>query len=656
MSTSESTPSLAEFQRQAHEFLKGQRWSAARQLLQEAVRHYSSSADLFSDLAAAERSLGDLGRAIHYYQEALRLDPKLAFVHKNLGNALQDRGEVREAIDCYHRALVLQPRFPAALNDLASALLRIGRLGDAQKAIERLFTITRDFLPAYETLADLCEKQGNLQEALKHFSSLAQHYLKTGEPQKALKAMDACQRLGLRSAALETNRCAALLQLGRPDEAKTAAQLALQLDPGHANAHVNLASAHVALSDYHAAIPCLKRAVELAPNLAPAFINLGNAYAELGEYAEARAAQERALAISPDAPQALVGLALALQVEGRRNEAIELYRRALSVVPHYAEAHSRLGVQLLSRGELREGFREYEWRRLEQPLAGLLARYPGVPYAGQGLAGKTLLLYAEQSYAEAIQFLRYAEPLKAQGARIVVDCAPQLQRLFGAQPYVDATIDWNEQQVPCDFFAPLLSLPHLADTTLETIPNRPYLQVPAGAKVPPELVTDKRKVGLVWTATPRYRADRSRSLNLGLLSSLGQVEGIRWFSLQLGPGREQIAAVPDLQVVDLAPHLADFADTAAVVSQLDLLITVDADVAHLAGALGVPTWVLLPHLADWRWMADKNDSPWYPTARLFRQPKVGDWVTVAAEVDAAVRLWARPGGANQTDGRQVLGG
>lgn len=656
MSTTDSTPSLAEYQRQAHEFLKGQRWSAARQLLQEAVRHYSNSADLFSDLAAAERALGDIGRAIQYYQEALRLDPKLAFVHNNLGNALQERGEVREAIDCYHRALVLQPRYPAALNSLAGALLKIGRLGDAQKAIEKLFQITRDFLPGYETLADLCEKQGNLQEALRHFSSLAQHYLKTGEPQKALRAMDACQRLGLRSAALETNRCAALLQLGRPDEAKTAAQLALQLDPTHANAHVNLASAYVALSDYHAAIPCLKRAVELAPNLAPAFINLGNAYAELGEYAEARAAQERALSISPDAPQALVGLAMALQVEGRRNEAIDLYRRALAVVPHYPEAHSRLGLQLLTRGELREGFREYEWRRLEQPLAGILARYPGVPYTGQPLAGKTLLLYVDQGPSEALQFIRYAEPLRAQGARIVVDCNHSLQRLLEAQPYVDAALDWNERQVPCDYFAPLLSLPHLADTTLETIPNAtPYIRVPPGAKVPAELVTDRKRVGLVWTATPRYRADRSRSFNLGLLAPLGQVEGIRWFSLQLGPGREQIAAVPELGLLDLAPHLADYADSAAVVSQLDLVITVDGEIAHLAGALGIPTWVLLPHFADWRWMTHRSDSPWYPTVRLFRQPRPGDWVSVAAEVEAALRGLGRPEVPSE-QGRPVFGG
>jgi tetratricopeptide (TPR) repeat protein len=655
MSASDSIPTLADYQRQAHEYLKGERWQAALQLLQTATRQFPDSADLFSDLAAAERAAGSLDDAIKHFQEALRLDPKLAFVHNNLGHALVERNDTREAIDCYHRALVLQPRYPAALNNLAQALLKESRVDEARKVLERLFGITREHLPAFETLAALCERQGNHQEALKHYGSLAQHYLKVGKPADALRAMDACQRLGLRSAALQTNRSAALLQLGRPAEAKTAAQMALQLDPNHANAHVNLASAFVALQDNRSAIPCLKRATDLAPNLAPAFINLGNAYTELGEFSEARVAHRRALEIAPDAVQAMVGLAAALQMEGQREEALALYRRALTLAPNFAEAHRRYGEQLLLRGDLKDGFAECEWRKFEQPLQSQLARYPGSPYAGEPLAGRTLLLAADEGLGKAIQFIRYAAPLHARGARIIVDCPRPLIRLFQGQPFVDRAFSFAEEPLGCDYFVPLMSLAQLAETTLETIPREvPYLTPPLEGVRPPELGRPELKVGVVWTTPPRFRSDHFRSINLGLLDELGDIHGLSWFSLQVGAGREQIAGAQRLRLTDLAPYLTDLADAASTLSRLDLLITVDSEVAHLAGALGVQTWTLLPEYAEWTWHLGRSDSPWYPRMRLFRQRHQGDWRSVIEDLRAALTDWSRTQGNMQP--QHVMGG
>ncbi len=640
MSAPESPPPLADYQRQAHEFIKAERWNAALQLLRRAIAHYPDSADLFSDLAAAERASGNLDAAIKFSQEALRLDPKLAFVHNNLGSALAERNDTREAIDCFHRALVLQPRYPAAINNLAAALIKESRLDEARKMLERLFAITRDHVPAFETLAALNERQGNTQEALKHYSSLAQHHLKENKPLDALRAMDACQRLGLRTAGLQTNRSAALLQLGRPAEAKTAAQLALQIDPNHANAHVNLAASFVAMGDNRSAIPCLKRATDLAPNLAAAFVRLGNAYAELGEFSEARRAQERALELAPDAPQALVGLAAALKAEGHDGEAMNLFRKALGLAPNFADAHTRYGNLLLQHGDVREGFKEREWRRFDPPLSNQLMRYAGTPYGGESLEGKRLVVCAEGDDSAVIQFVRFLPALKAAGAEITLDCSLSLFSLLRGQSFIDHLVSSADTDAPGDFFVPLLSLPYYAESTLDTLPSKvPYLELPQTPHLPAELQAGQPKIGLIWTRNTSNGTDARSSLTLGQLDVLGTQGGCTWYSLQVGAGREQITTAPRLMPQDLAPYLADLADAATVLSQLDLLITVDTTLAHLAGALGVPTWVLLPKNASWTWFRGREDSPWYPHTRLFRQQESGNWAPVIANLSSALGDW-----------------
>ncbi len=631
MSESESIPTLAALQRSAHEYLKNSQWVAARQVLLQAAQHYAESADVFSDLAAAERALGQLDQAILHYQRSLELDPKLAFVHNNLGNALSEKGQLRDAIDCYHRALVLQPRYPEALNNLAKVLLREGRLDESRRALERLFAMTRDHLPAFETLAVLCERQGNVQEALQHYVSLASHYLKGADPERALWAMDACRRLGHRSAGLEANRCAAFLQLGRFEEARDAGIAALRLDPNHANAHVNLGSAYVSLGDYRSALTLQKRATELAPNLAEAFINLGNTLVECDDPQNALIAQNRALELDPSSPRAMCGLAVCYQSLGRRVEAADLYRRALTLAPNYAEAHFKYGKLLLSEGQLPEGFKEIEWRRSEPLFRKWAERYPGPMWSGQDVSGKTVVLYDEQSNADVLQFVRYAKAFKQRGARVVVDCRAPLHRLIAAQSYVDGVADTEEGgPVPFEAYAPIQSLPHIFGTSMSSIPSEhPYLQAPAPGPTQISLASGV-KIGVAWGADPDQRS-RSRSMGLDQLEPLFDIGGVSWFSLQVGAEREQLQRVPH-PPVDLGASFSDFADTAAAISQLDLIITVDNAIAHLAGALGRPVWVLLPQHADWCWHLDREDSPWYPRARLFRQQQVSAWEPLIARM------------------------
>lgn len=638
MSETDTKPTLAELQRSAHEFLKKERWEPAYEVLMRASELYPDSADVFSDLAAAERALGHLEQAILHYQRALELDPKLAFVHNNLGNALSDKGLNRDAIDCFHRALVLQPRYPAALNNLANVLLREGRLDDAKRALERLFNLTRDFQPAFETVALLCEKQGDIQGALNHYISLAGHYLSARKPEKALWAMEACRRLGHRSAGLEANRSAAFLQLSRFEDAREAGLAALRLDPNHANAHVNLATAYMALRDQPNAIALLRRAVELNPGLTEAFINLGTALSEVGDVHGALAAEHRALELDPNNPRAISGLALVYRMMRRRDEALELYRRAIALAPNYAETHYRYGQALLSVGQYQEGFREFDWRRYETIPRKTQERYGDNTWAGQSLEGKTIVVYWEQSFADTLQFVRYARLLKERGARVLVDCQPTLQRLVAAQPYVDGLVSQdNTERQTWDYTAPLLSLPHLFGTTLDSVPAEvPYLTVPAGPAHPTLAAAPGLKVGMVWAGSPTFRGDRKRSIDLSVFEPLSSVEGVSWFSLQMGPASTQLQHFTRPALLDMSPLIGDWVDTAQLVQQLDLVLTVDTAVAHLAGALGKPCWVLVSENADWRWLLGRDDSPWYPSVRLFRQEQADAWEPVVGRV--AVQL------------------
>lgn len=306
-----------------------------------------------------------------------------------------------------------------------------------------------------------------------------------------------------------------------------------------------------------------------------------------------------------------------------------------------------MGGSLFKAGYLREGFRAWETRfldpgYLEREGIPRQGRWPldVPPWAGpeEPLDGKTVLLWTEQGYGDAIQFIRYAPMVADLGARVIVGCQPELQRLFRTVKGVDAVYTLSElRQAHYDYHAPVLSLPYLFGTTVETIPATvPYVTAPAGASASLD-AEGPLKVGLAWAGHPRQSEDARRSMPLRMMRPLLSLPGIDWYSLQVGAASAQINVLGLSGIVqDLSPRLHDFADTAAVIDQLDLVVTVDTSVAHLAGALGKPVWILLAHDADWRWMEYRLDSPWYPTARLFRQPWPGNWMSVIEDVREAL--------------------
>nr|WP_247887252.1 tetratricopeptide repeat protein [Azospirillum sp. SYSU D00513] len=354
----------------------------------------------------------------------------------------------------------------------------------------------------------------------------------------------------------------------------------------------------------------------------------------LKDWGRPQDAERQFRALLAETPGFLAGhynLGNLLQHRHRFGEAIACYRRAVALDPDCVDAHWNLGLNLLRAGRFAEGWPEYEWR-WRRP--GTPVEHRGAPdWDGKPLNGRTLLLVCEQGLGDTLQFLRYVGLSGRLGGTVILRCQAELLRLLQGHPGVDRVLSTREPLPAFDVQASLMSLPRLFGTKLDSIPaETPYLAPPTGPA--PSLPEGGFRVGLVWGSSP---TDPSRSCPLAALRPLSRLPDLRLFSLQKGPHAGDLARTPGAEVIfDLSDRIGDMADTAAFMQQMDLIMTVDTSVAHLAGALGRPVFILLPHLADWRWLLDRDDSPWYPTARLFRQTAPGDWNEVAARVEQAL--------------------
>lgn len=390
---------------------------------------------------------------------------------------------------------------------------------------------------------------------------------------------------------------------------------------------------------YDIAEPLLLRAIDIAPAAPEYHNNLGLLQQSRGEFGEAAATYRRALAVAPDYAAAHNNLGLALQELGEVAAAIQSFRAAVRSLPEFAEAHWNLALALLLAGELEEGFAEQEWRlRAAQHRNWWAQRRQFPEWRGEPLIGKRFLILAEQGMGDMIQFVRYAAELAARGATVHVEAPPELADLFRAVPGVTAVVPCDGPYPACDYQAPMLSLPQRCGTRLDTIPSPPrYIVTDASRRVRwrEALGPNTRpRVGVAWAGNPDHVRDAMRSLPLAALSPLLALSGIEWIGLQKGAAAAEMAALPPrLALRDMAAIANDFADTAALIAELDLVIAVDTSVVHLAGALGAPTWLLLDAANDWRWLERHADSPWYPSVRLLRQAQRGDWGSV---VEAAV--------------------
>jgi tetratricopeptide (TPR) repeat protein len=476
-----------------------------------------------------------------------------------------------------------------------------GRLAEAEAVCRRVLEADPNVAEAENLLGVIAHQNGRLGEAIAHVE----------------RATELAPQVALFHANLgEMYRLA-----GSPKLAVKEARRALAITPRMGEALSNLGAALYDLGDFEEAAAANRRAVAARPEFALGHGNLGNALHALKRFDEAIASYRRAIALDPDYADAWANLGTTLHHAGEFEEGVAVLRHAIALAPEHANAHCGLGILLLMRGEFAEGLDEYEWRLRSSERKG--PRFPVRPWQGESLAGKHIYVEAEQGFGDTLQFVRYLPLLAARGARVSFRMHQELSELMRESlPGIKVLGDRGDPG-PHDCDAVLLSLPFLFRTRLETIPAQvPYLRPPADAiaRWQKRLAAPGAiKVGLVWAGNPKHANDMRRSLELKALAPLFAVPGTNFVSLQVGPRAADARRIRELR--DLSKQLTDFTETAAAVAALDLVITVDTSVAHLAGSLGKPVWVVLPWVTDWRWMFEREDNPWYPTMRLFRQQR-----------------------------------
>jgi tetratricopeptide (TPR) repeat protein len=460
---------------------------------------------------------------------------------------------------------------------------------------------------------------------------------------EALRFLARALKVNSSSADALSNLGLALHTTERYDEAISSYRHALDLAPDHPEILYNLGNAYLALDDADDALSNYNRVLSIAPGHAGAMVNRGNALLRLNQPVKAMASYDMALASLPGHPQILTNRGHALRRLDRTVEALADFRAALVAAPEFAEAHFEAAMTQLSMGDFDAGWKEYEWRW----KTGAFARHPPqpkAPWLGETpIAGKTILLHAEQGFGDTLQFIRYAPLLAGQGAKVICEVQPELQPLLSENVMLKGVtvMAAGESRPAFDLHCPLLSLPLAFGTQPGTIPAAvPYLAAAAERQAywRDRLPPGRLRAGFVWSGQSSHKNDRNRSIALSRLSVLFEDPKVQCFSLQRDLRDADGEALHDLpNLVHLGDNLRDFADTAAIISLLDVVVSVDTAVAHLAGALGKPVMILLPYAADFRWMRDRDDSPWYPGAKLYRQPAFGDWDSVIARVADELR-------------------
>jgi tetratricopeptide (TPR) repeat protein len=508
---------------------------------------------------------------------------------------------------------------------LAERHRREGRLTEAETLCRRALEAQPNLPEAEHLMGVIAHQNGKLGEAIEH----------------ARRAVELAPDVAL----LHANLGEMLRLVGQPSRAVEAAQRALAIDPSMPAALSNLGAALFELKEFEGAALAQRRAIALMPDFAEAHSNLGNALHALRRFEEAVECYRRAIDLKPAFADAWANLGTTLHHGGRFAEGGSALRRAIALFPGHANAHSGLGILLLMRGEFGEGWDEYEWRLRSSERKG--PRFPERAWQGDSLVSKSIYVQAEQGLGDTLQFVRYVPLLAARGARVTLRVQQSLVSLLRENLPGVAVLGERGEPAPFQYDVALLSLPRLFRTRLESIPaDMPYLRPPTEAA----LRWRNRlagmaglKVAVAWAGSPDHANDSRRSLALSTLTPLFSARGASFASLQVGPRAADLKRPPDrrLPIEDLSAALPDFAETAAALAALDLTITVDTAVAHLAGAMGKPVWALLPWVSDWRWMLSRSDSPWYPTMRLYRQEKGEDWSDVIGRVVADLAAVAK---------------
>jgi tetratricopeptide (TPR) repeat protein len=560
-----------------------------RKLLGKILSLQPNNAQALLTLGDAYDVSGDHDDAIAVFRDGAKYHPHDVRFWRKLGVALTERGHLAEAEHILRSALQIAPDVAQIHFNLAVALERQVRLDDAAGAYRRALALEPDHADAWLNLGNVLMDLDRLAEAIASYRQVL-----------------AC----------------------RPNDAK---------------AYCNLGLAADRQGDHSGAIEFFRRSLELDPENPAAYTNIGAALEGLGRLEDAIEAHATAIRIDPKFPKAYANLAVMQKLVGRLEDAVDTAKKGIDIDPNDASARFNHAIYLLANGDLESGWHEYEWRRRPRVLTQHERKFAMPEWNGEDLNGRRLLLHAEQGLGDTLQFVRFARRLVDAGQSIVLEVQRPLLRLLSAN--VSPNVVGQGEPLPShDLHLPLLSLPRVLGTRLPDVSARPYLQADAEmtARWRQRLGhADKLKVGVVWSGSPTHKHDRYRSIPATDLLPRLIKDGVRLYSLQKDPRPFDRPVLQQLagSVTDLSNELTDFSETAAAVAPLDLVITVDTAVAHLAGALGRPVWVLLPLCLDWRWLKDREDSPWYGSMRLFRQTRPLQWAEPVERVTAALDEW-----------------
>jgi tetratricopeptide (TPR) repeat protein len=618
----------------------------------------------------AAGQMGDFAASAHLIGEAIDINPHNAAAHNNRGSAFKELGQWDAALASFERAIAIDPGYAEAHSNRGVVQSRLGRLEAAVASYDRALALKPDY-------ADALYNRGNAQQALGQFQAALASYeraiaVNPGAANAHYNRANLQRRLGELDAALASydraiaawpdhldahcNRGSVLDELRRFEAALASFDRCIAMKPDHAPAHANRGKVLIELQRFEEALQSCDRAIQLQPDFADAWVGRGAALKELRRWDEALASYDRAIQLQPTAAEAHANRGVLFYELNRVPAALDSYDCAIAADPHFARARFYKSMAMLLAGDYENGWREYEWRWRSEPGARRALLRTDVP-AWDGttaIDGRTILLHCEQGLGDTLQFCRYASRVADLGASVILEVQRPLRSLLAGLRGVARLAVLGEPLPPFDHHCALMSLPHAFKTTLSTIPAAvPYVAVDAEKSLAWQLRLGPKtrpRVGLVWSGGFRpekpelWAANARRNIPLSTLAAL-VTPGIDFYSLQKGEPAEselkQLAASggEGPVLLDMTAELHDFADTAALIEHLDLVISVDTSTAHLAGALGKPVWILNRFDTCWRWLLDRTDSPWYPTARLYRQPKYGEWDDVIATVRADLARW-----------------
>lgn len=671
----------------AYSHQKAQRFSEAEKIYREIIQENPSYIKALGELGNILQNLKRFKESAECYRKIIKISPDNYLSYTNLGLALIKQGLTTEAIDILRQSLKINPDYFQSNYLLAGALIEVKKYSEATEALRQTIKLNPNHIEAYYNLGCALQEQEKYGEAIDVFRQLIKlnpsHYAalnslgfnleKQGLIEEAQVAFEDAIKVKPDFATSYNNLGLILAKRKLLAESKRAFTQAIKYAPNYGEAYNNLALIEKDLKELNSAIANFKKAIELEPTYVLGYSNLGNLYQELGRNEEAEGILKQAIKVDPNYPTAYNNLANLYQQVDNFSEAEKFARKAIELQPNDAQAHTNLGVVLykqgfldeaekilrksqeldanncdahlnlslllLLKGEFEEGFNEYKWRFKTKQIT--LPEFTKPQWQGEDLHNKTILLIAEQGLGDTLQFIRYAAKLKQMGATVKLCCQESLISLcLKIEEFSQVILLKKKIDCDYDYYLPIMSMPQLLGETPNTVTtNIPYITQWQKSDLTIETPADtKYKIGIVWASNIKNPSlYKQKSCAVEFFTELLKIEGITFYSLQVGIDADSINQYLDAgKIIDLSPSLQDFSDTAEAISQLELIITIDTAVAHLAGAMGKKVWNLLPYVPDWRWFLDRNDSPWYPTMRLFRQPKLNDWVSVFVELGNAL--------------------